>query len=84
MIKIFAFDVYALLDLGKSLSFVTPYVENKFDVILKKLCEHFCVFTPVGESILAERVYCDCHVSINHKSIMAELVELDMVDFDVI
>ncbi|KAH0689476.1 hypothetical protein KY289_016834 [Solanum tuberosum] len=36
------------------------------------------------ESILAERVYRDCHVSINHKDTMADLVELDMVDFDII
>ena len=30
MIKFFTFHVYALLDPGKSLSFVTPYVANKF------------------------------------------------------
>ena len=84
MIKVFAFDVYALLDPGASLSFVTPYVANKFDVLPERLCEPFCVSTPVGDSILAERVYCDCPVSINHKSTMADLVELDMVDFDVI
>ena len=28
MIKVFAFNVYALLDPGASLSFVTPYVAN--------------------------------------------------------
>nr|AAT39297.2 Gag-pol protein, putative [Solanum demissum] len=84
MIKVFAFDVYALLDPGVSLSFVTLYVANKFDVLPERLCEPFCVSTPVGESILAERVYRDCPDSINHKSTMADLVELDMVDFDVI
>ncbi|WMV07439.1 hypothetical protein MTR67_000824 [Solanum verrucosum] len=36
------------------------------------------------ESILAERVYRDCVISINHKNSMADLIELDMVDFDVI
>ncbi|KAH0637918.1 hypothetical protein KY289_037833 [Solanum tuberosum] len=84
MIKVFAFDVYALLDPGASLSFVTPYVANQFDVLPERLYEPFCVSTLVGESILAERVYRDCLVSINHKSTMADLVELDMVDFDVI
>uniref|UniRef100_M1DFS0 Retrotransposon gag protein n=1 Tax=Solanum tuberosum TaxID=4113 RepID=M1DFS0_SOLTU len=48
VIKVFAFDVYALLDPGTSLSFVTPYVANKFDVIPEKLYEPFCVSTPVG------------------------------------
>ncbi|KAH0679031.1 hypothetical protein KY284_020116 [Solanum tuberosum] len=80
MIKVFVFDVYALLDPGASLSFVTHYVADKFDILPERLC----VSTPVGESILAERVYRDCPVSINHKSTMADLVELDMVDFDVI
>ncbi|WMV32196.1 hypothetical protein MTR67_025581 [Solanum verrucosum] len=49
-----------------------------FEVVPERLCEPFCVSTPVGESILAERVYRDCPISINHKSIMADLVELDM------
>ena len=84
MIKVFTFDVYALLDPGASLSFVTPYVANKFDVLPERLCEPFCVSTPAGESILAERVYRDYPVSINHKSTMVDLIELDMVDFDFI
>ena len=84
MIKVFTLDVYALLDLGASLSFVTPYVATKFDVLPEKLSEPFSVSTLVGDSILAERVYRDCPVFINHKSTMADLVELDMVDFDVI
>ncbi|KAH0776452.1 hypothetical protein KY290_007863 [Solanum tuberosum] len=84
MIRVFAFDVYALLDPRASLSFVTPYVANKFDVLPERLGEPFCVSTPVGESILAEKVYRDCPISINHNSTMTDLVELDMVDFDVI
>ena len=39
MIKVFAFDVYVLLDLGDILSFLTSYVANKFDILLEKLCE---------------------------------------------
>ncbi|KAH0709554.1 hypothetical protein KY284_010981 [Solanum tuberosum] len=84
MIKVFVFDVYAFLDPGASLSFVTPYVANKFDVLPEKLCEPFCVSKPVGEFFLADRVYRDCPVSVNHKDTMADLIELDMVDFDVI
>ena len=33
---------------------------------------------------MAELVYHDCVISINHKDTMAYLIELDMVDFDVI
>ena len=80
---VFTFDVYALLDLKVSLSFVTPYIEYKFQILLEKLCEPFYVVTPIRESILAGRVYCDFSVSINHKNTMDEIVELDMVDSDV-
>ena len=83
-IKVFTFDVYDLLDPGASLYFVNPYVANKFEILHEKICEPFCVSTPVGESILEERVYRDCRNSINHKNTMADLVELDKVNFDVI
>ena len=55
-----------------------------FGIILEQLSETFSVFTPVGESIKAERVYRDYPISVNHKSTMADLIELDMIDFDVI
>ena len=83
MIKVFTFDVYALLDPVASVSFVTPYVANQLEILPEKLYEPFYVYTPVGESILAKRVY-RCPVSINHKNTMTDLVESDMVDFDVI
>ena len=79
MIEVITFDVYAFLEPGESLSFVTLYVANLSKILREKLCEPFCVSTPLGESIQAERVYRDCPISINHKKIMADLIELDMV-----
>jgi len=35
MIKVFTFDVYALLDPGASLCFVTPYVAINFNILPK-------------------------------------------------
>ena len=84
MLRVFSFDCYALLDLGATLSFVTPYVANQFEILPECLLEPFDVATPIGESILAERVFRDCTVSILHKDTSADLVELDMIDFDVI
>ena len=51
---------------------------------LKIFVNFFYVSTPIGESILAERVYCVCVISINQKDTMTDLFELDMVDFNVI
>ncbi|XP_055814603.1 uncharacterized protein LOC129884308 [Solanum dulcamara] len=84
MIRVSSFDCYVLMDPGATLSFVTPYVASKFNKIPERLLEPFCVATPVGDSVLAERVYRDCTVSIHHRDTLADLVELDMVDFDVI
>uniref|UniRef100_M1DIX7 Gag-pol polyprotein n=1 Tax=Solanum tuberosum TaxID=4113 RepID=M1DIX7_SOLTU len=71
-------------DPGASLSFVTPYVVMNFDVLREELSEFFSVSTPIGKSILAKRVYRDCTISENYKSTMVDLIELDMVDFDVL
>ncbi|WMV42012.1 hypothetical protein MTR67_035397 [Solanum verrucosum] len=84
MIEVFTFDVYALLDPGATLSFVTPYTAMRFDIITEQLLEPFSVSTLVGESILPEGVYRDYTNTVHHKDNMADLVELDMVDFDVI
>ena len=53
-----------------------------FLVLCETLTEPFGVSTPIGESILGERIYCDC--VINHKDTVTDLFKLDMVEFDVI
>ena len=39
--------------------------------------------TPIGESIIAKRVYHNCIVIVSDRDTLADLVELYMVDFDV-
>ncbi|XP_015078138.1 uncharacterized protein LOC107021936 [Solanum pennellii] len=68
MNKVFTFYVYVLLDHRSSLSLVPPYVTILFEILHEKLRKPFSVSTHVRESILEERVYHDCPVSINHKS----------------
>ena len=84
MINILTLDFYVMLDPGTSLSFVIVNVANQFEILLEKFCEPFYVSTPIEESILAERVYCGCLIYIYHKNTMANIVELDMVNFYVI
>ena len=61
------------------LSLVTIYVSMNFDIILEQLSEPFSVSTHVGESILVEKVYHDCLISLNHKTTIADLIELDIL-----
>ena len=63
---------------------MTPYVAVGFRFELEVIKERFTVSTPVGNSIVARRVYRNCVVSILSRGIMADLTELDMVDFDAI
>ena len=56
-LHVFTFPTYALLDLGSTLSFVTPLVASKFNLLPEILHEPFLVSTPIGDSIRAERVY---------------------------
>ena len=64
--------------------FCNSLFENQFEILPKKHSEFICVSTPVGESILVERVYCDCPIFVSYKSAMTDLIGLDVVDFDVI
>ena len=82
MLKVFSFDVYALLDPGSTLSFVTPLVAKKFDILPEILHEVFIVCTPVGESVVAKRVYRNCPMMLPNRVSYVDIVELDMLDFD--
>jgi len=84
MSKVFQIDVYALLDPGVTLSFVTPFVSMRFDVLLEVLLEPFSVSTLIGDSVVAKRVYRKCAVSLSHRVTLVELVELYILDFDII
>ncbi|XP_070016965.1 uncharacterized protein [Nicotiana sylvestris] len=71
-------------DSGSTLSYVTPYIAKKFGIEPEKLCEPFEVSTPVGESVIARCIYRGCPVKVHHHLTATDLVELEMVDFDVI
>ncbi|XP_070010346.1 uncharacterized protein [Nicotiana sylvestris] len=77
-------DVYALIDHGSTLSYVTTFVAMEFGIEPNQLHEPFSVSTPVGESIMAARVYRCCVVMVRGRDTTTNLIELVMVDFDVI
>ena len=53
---VFSFPVYALLDPGSTLSMVTPFVDNQFDLFPVILHEPFLVNTPIGDIFKAKGV----------------------------
>ena len=48
MIKVFNFNVYTLLDPRESLSFVTPYVANKFKILPKNFVNPYVFLHLLG------------------------------------
>uniref|UniRef100_M1DMG3 Gag-pol polyprotein n=1 Tax=Solanum tuberosum TaxID=4113 RepID=M1DMG3_SOLTU len=79
-LSMFSHIVYGLIDPGSTLSYVTPLIAEKFKRTPKLLVKPFEVSTPIGESIIARRVYRNCIVTVCDRYTLADLVELEMVD----
>ena len=84
MLRIFQFNLYALLDPGSSFSYVTRLIAVNFEMSPEIIPEPILVSTPVGYWIVAQKEYKKCPIIVLHKVFLADLIELDMVDFDVI
>lgn len=83
-LSIFSHNVYALIDPSFTLSYITPLVVGKFKRAPKLLNKPFEMSTSIGESIMDRRVYCDCVVTACDRDTLADLIELEIVEFDVI
>ncbi|WMV08352.1 hypothetical protein MTR67_001737 [Solanum verrucosum] len=84
MLKVFHLDVYALLDPSATLSFVMPYLVLRFDILHDVFLDPFSDSTLVGDSIMAKRIYRKCPASLSQAVTHVDIVELDMLDFNVI
>ena len=83
-LSVFSYIVYALSDLGPTISYVTPLIAKKFQRTPELLVKPFEVFKQIGESFKAKRVYCNCIVIVSDRDTLADLVEWEMVYFDVL
>ncbi|XP_070047357.1 uncharacterized protein [Nicotiana tomentosiformis] len=79
-----ALDAYDIMDHRSTFSYVTPNFALDFGFDPEQLLEPFSVSTPVGDSVIASRVYRDCVIIIQDRETTADLIELEMIDFDAI
>ncbi|XP_069145837.1 uncharacterized protein [Solanum lycopersicum] len=84
MLQVFSTSVYALLDPGSTLSFVTPLLALTFEILPEVLHDPIVVSTPLGENVRTDRVYKNCPIVVSGKAMCANLIELPMRDFDII
>ncbi|XP_070022535.1 uncharacterized protein [Nicotiana sylvestris] len=72
------------MDPGSTFLYVTAYFAINLGLEPEQLSESFLVSTPVGQLVKVTRVYRGCIVSVQGRNTKADLIELEMVDFDVI
>lgn len=84
MLRVFHLDVYLFLDLGSNLTYVTLLAAVTFQVGPEILSQPISVSTLMGESVVDRRVFREFPITILHKILLAYLIELEMVDFDII
>ena len=84
IISILDHDAYTLVDLGATHSFASKPFLDRFQIEIQPLKGRMRVSLPVGDPLLADRVVRDSRVLIEGQEFPADLVTLDMRDFDVV
>ncbi|XP_070011557.1 uncharacterized protein [Nicotiana sylvestris] len=69
---------------GCTHSFVSSYFALRFSRQPELLNDPFLVATHVGESLLVECVYRACQIRVEGRDTLADLIVLDMIEFDVL
>ena len=73
-----------LFDPGSTFSYVSSSFATCLDLYCDLLDVPILVSTPVGESVIVEKVYRSCLVTFVGSNTHVDLIILEMVDFDVI
>ena len=84
MISVFDRDAHILIDLEARHSFISMGFISNVNVESQPIDCSIVVSLPTGDSRLAESVYMDSRVIIGGQEFMADLILLDIHDFDVI
>ncbi|XP_070025666.1 uncharacterized protein [Nicotiana sylvestris] len=69
---------------GSTHSYVSSYFALRFSRQPELLNDPFLVATPIRESLLAEYMYRACQIRVEGRDTLADLIVLDMIDFDML
>ena len=84
IISILDHDAYTLVDLGATHSFTSRPFLDRFQIETQPLGGRMRVSLPTGDPLFSDRVVRDSRVLIGGQEFPADLVALDMRDFDVV
>ena len=83
IISILDHDAYTLVDPGATHSFASKHFLDRFQIETQPLEGRMRVSLPAGDSLFLDRVVKDSKILIGGQEFPADLVALDMRDFDV-
>ncbi|XP_073152036.1 uncharacterized protein [Henckelia pumila] len=75
---------YVLFDCGATHSFISKRFAKKLGLIPEILVEPFRVATPTSKAIETHRVHRNCIIGISEHVFQAELIQLNMIEFEAI
>ena len=84
ILTIFCRETYVLINPGSTHYFISRTFAMYADREMRPLDCTLVVVTPFGNSLLVENVFRDCVVRAGHKDMVADLILLDIHDFDYI
>ena len=84
IISILDHDAYTLVDPGATHSFASKHFLDRFQIKTQPLEGRMRVSLPAGDPLFSDRVVRDSRVLIGGQEFPADLVALDMRDFDVV
>ncbi|XP_070049290.1 uncharacterized protein [Nicotiana tomentosiformis] len=84
IVSVFHREASIQFDPGSTYSYVSSYLAHHLDMPCESLVSPIHVSTSVGDTIIVDRVYRSCLVTIGSLDTKVDLLLLSMVDFDVI
>ncbi|GAA0174988.1 hypothetical protein LIER_41831 [Lithospermum erythrorhizon] len=62
---------------------MTPLIAGRISYVLEPLDYDICLSTPLGISVMVDRVFKNCAIRIDNYNLPVDFIELDMADLDV-
>lgn len=78
------FVISVLFDPGAAHSFISCSFTRRVDIVHESLEYEICIATPSGDCLVLESIYKRCLVRIEERDLSADLLLLDLFNFDVI
>ncbi|KAE8683877.1 hypothetical protein F3Y22_tig00111166pilonHSYRG00229 [Hibiscus syriacus] len=84
IVTIHSVPYFVLFDSGSTNSYVSHSVFEGLNIPIENTEHSMIVQSPLGKSIMLDRIFRECHIEINGEIFLADLMELPLEEFDLI